>query len=56
MAKTKIADANISLNTIMPNGKTLGHCTFGEVENFKIGDLTNLAHFGFWIALLQGPE
>jgi hypothetical protein len=56
MTKAKIADANISLNTIMPNGKLLGDCTFSEGENFKIGDLTDLADIGFWIGLLQGVE
>jgi hypothetical protein len=56
MAKTKIATANISLDTIMPNGKSLGHCTFAEVKNFKIGDLTKIAGMSFWLAMLHGAE
>lgn len=37
---------------IMPNGKLLTECTYGEVETFTIGELKEIASLMFWSALM----
>lgn len=41
---------------IMPNGKLLTECTYGEVETFTIGELKSIASLMFWSALMAGED
>ncbi|MGM4885091.1 hypothetical protein AB7813_08120 [Tardiphaga sp. 20_F10_N6_6] len=41
---------------VMPNGKLLSECTYGELDNFTMGELRKLAGLDFWFALMAGED